>query len=213
MVKMKEAIKMMAMAVTAIMLILVVGAIDPESANADVLVNSKDKGTWCWVGVCGHPSKTVVYRCGRDGAKYYVTTRSTDYEYLGKYVEPGNSASISKTVLFSISYTTGIEAGEDICKVSTSVTSGIETSWSYTDTLNNNESFRQYVHAGVEWEERKSYGVTVEKRTYNPAYDVFGFKNYCKYSTKEYYPTAKVPSGQGYTLLSSKKTSSLVSYK
>ncbi|MGN0379262.1 MAG: hypothetical protein ACI4EU_06715 [Butyrivibrio sp.] len=214
MVKMKEVIKLITVAVTAIMITLAVGAINPESAKADASVNSKDSGTWCWVGVCGHPYKYITYYVNSSGSRYYVTKRSTDYEYLGKYIDAGNSASISKTVSFSISFTAGAEAGIDICKASTSVTSGIETSWSYTDTLNNNTSTRKYVHAGVEWEERRSYGVGIKTRTYYPFYDLFGFSNYCKYSeTKNYYPIVKVPTGEGYTLLSSQKTSSLISYR
>ena len=214
MVTMKEAIKMVAMAVLAIMLTVGVAAFDPQSAKANVPTNSKDSGTWCWVGTCGHPNRYITYYINSSGKRYYINKRSTDYEYLGKYVDAGNTADISKTVSFSISFTAGMEAGTDICKASTSVTSGMETSWTYTDRLNNNTSSRKYVHAGVEWEERKSYGVDIKTRTYDPFYDLFGFSNYCKYSaTKRYYPTVKVPTGEGYSLLSSKKTSSLISYK
>lgn len=200
-----------------LVLIVSVGAMDTSTADNNVSINSMQSGTWCWFGTCGHPARrimTLYYPTIEEGNSWYINSTGTEYEFLGRYVDAGNSATISETVSYSLSISTTFEGGTEYAKASIGISETSGWEFTYSDTLNNLTSTRQYVHAGVEYEERKSYGLGLSVRTFYPFEHLTAFSKYCEYSEYEYtYPSARVPVAEGYSLLPNKVYSNNITIK
>lgn len=202
-------IALFAIVILAFAVISVAGAADPESAQAESAENNVEGGTWCWFGLCNHPSKYITYSTS-SGRNYWVRSEGDEYEYIGKILTPGNSSSITTTTEYSISISAGLEVGTDACKASLGITGSMSIAYSYTDNVNNDTGRRGYVHSLVEYEERQSFGVNTYTRYLYP-YQTWGFTYFnttCLYDCTVSHPRCRVPTGFGYECLNTKIYSS-----
>ncbi len=202
-------IALFAIVILAFAVISVAGAADPESAQAESTGNNVESGTWCWFGLCGHQDKyTTILYDSVTHRSYIIDSEGTDYEYIGRFIAPGGSASISIGVEYSSGVSGGLGVEYSGIQASLGLTNGWSDSYSFTYTVNNDTNTRQYVHAAVEYEERISCGVRIEKRWLNPRFRHQFFNAYCLYNTICYYPQKRVSTGVGYELLPNKMYSS-----
>lgn len=177
----------------------VVGIMVPKVAKASTGQEYAEQAMKCFMGKCGHVDAYVTNLNSVN--PYYVVSRGVEYESLGRYVDPGNSATISESIEYSSSISSGLEVGIGVCKISLGISGSLTKGYSYTDTLNNNENYRRYVHAGVEYEERVSNGIKVERRIFNPFWNSSSLGRCCEYDETIAYPRARVPRAAGYSLL------------
>ena len=162
--------------------------------NRVVLPIENSAITSCWTGFCGHKNDYYSY------PGYTVSGGGTDYSFLQKYVDPGNSATITGSKSYSSTINLGLSFGNDACKGSLGISGSLSVTYTYSDTLNNSQSYRQYVHAGVMYQNRGNM-ITQRHRTYFPFYDFFGWNNYCAYTAWTGPSQAKVQICCGRTLL------------
>ena len=153
--------------------------------------------TKCWLGTCGHKSKTYSY------PSYTKGSTSTSYYYTGFYLDPGvtQTVTFSKTVSQSISIGAGVDG--EVAKASLGFTGSTSKTLSVSQSIKNNTSKRKYAHLGVEFQNR-SNTVTIKERTYNPAWHVTAINENCKFKTSTSKQSCKVATGCGLSLRASK---------
>lgn len=176
--------------------VLVVNATDSSSAAKKALPVENSAVTSCWLGTCGHTSVSYSY------PSYSVTGSGTEYTYLGWYIEPGNSMEIAESYSYTSTISAGLEFGTEPAKASLGVSGSLTTTYEFRNIINNTQSYRQYLHGGVQYANR-SNTLTKKTRTYDPAWDILGVNNYCQFSYETAYPRGKIKVAMGYSLLPS----------
>jgi hypothetical protein len=176
--------------------IVTVDATSNNSANDKVIAVNNSAVTSCWTGTCGHTSESYSY------PSYSVSGGGTLYRSLGYYCDPKNNVTVSDYFEYTSTISAGLEFGSDNAKASLGVSGSLTTGYSISTNLTNNTSSRQYVHAGATYANR-SNTITKKTRTYYPYYDLLGINNYCTFTYSSCYPSGKIKTSMGYSLLSS----------
>lgn len=191
-------------------LLLVVNTASPRIARASTMQEYAEQAMKCYMGVCGH--RDIYLEYANPYSTYSVTGKGTEYQTLGRYVDPGQDLQVSETAVYTSTISGGLEIGISICKLSLGITESLEKQYSYTYTLYNRENYRKYAHIGIEYSQRVSTGIKLEKRVLNPYGDSASFGSCCKYEEKMLYPATRVPKSMGFNLLAYEFSTPNISY-